>query len=128
MPATADHYSTAKKARETGLFAVLSKDLPGFAFGAIDVAGPDARGFLHSQLTNEVKALGAGQGNFSARVTRTGTLVRYFSLHQLPVSEQSVLKGEHFLLLLERDGIPSLSADLGKYSVVEDVALDDVSD
>jgi folate-binding protein YgfZ len=118
----------ARKARETGLFAVLGKDGPasGLAdLGAIAVSGADARSFLHSQLTNEVKALKPGEGNLSARVTRTGTLVRYFSLHNLPVSNAG--SGDQFLLLLERDGIAPLLADLGKYAVVEDVVLEDVS-
>jgi folate-binding protein YgfZ len=114
----------ARQARETGLLAVLSDQL-----GALDVAGPDAREFLHSQLTNEVHALQPGQGNLSARVTRTGTLVRYFSLHLLPPSNvESGLKGEHFLLILEREGIASLRADLEKFAIAEDVAFEDVSD
>src|SRR5437763_380268 len=121
----------ARQARETGLLAVLAGEL-----GALDVAGSDAREFLHSQLTNEVHALQPGQGNLSARVTRTGTLVRYFSLHLLPSSPspsqapagKSGLKGEHFLLVLERDGIASLRADLEKYAIAEDVAFEDVSD
>ena len=118
--------SNARQARATGLFAVLGAEL-----GALDVTGPDAREFLHSQLTNEVHALQPGQGNLSARVTRTGTLVRYFSLHLLPPSQsqggESGLKGEHFLLILEREGIAPLRADLQKYAIAEDVAFEDVS-
>ncbi|HYG73431.1 MAG TPA: tetratricopeptide repeat protein [Planctomycetota bacterium] len=113
-----------KKARATGLLAVLGKDGPasGIAdLGAIRVSGPDAAAFLHSQLTNEVKALKPGEGNLSARVTRTGTLVRWFSLHALP-------DNSGFLLLLEREGIPTLLADLGKYAIIDDVQLADVSD
>ncbi len=120
--ATLEHScELARKARKTGLFAELVE------LGAISVSGADARSFLHSQLTNEVKALKSGEGNMSARVTRTGALVRYFSLHALPPHPDLEIAGDHFLLLLERDGIPSLMADLGKYAVVEDVLLEDAS-
>src|SRR5258706_9310005 len=85
------------------------------------VTGADAATFLHSQLTNEVNALKPGEGNLSARVTRTGALLRYFSLHRLP-GEPS-----EFLLLLEAEGAKSLLAELGKFALIEDVALADVS-
>ena len=94
------------------------------AVGAIKVTGADAASFLHSQLTNEVNALKIGEGNLSARVTRTGALVRYFSLHNLPGDAAG------FLLLIEGDaerGVAGLLADLGKYAVVEDVNLEDVT-
>jgi len=122
-----DILNLVKKARATGLLAVLGKD--GAASGIVDlgairVTGSDAAVFLHSQLTNEVKALKPGEGNLSARITRTGTLVRWFSLHCI---DSAPLGKPHYLLLLEREGIPSLLADLGKYAIVDDVELADVS-
>jgi folate-binding protein YgfZ len=120
-------YETAKKARETGLFAELGKEGPGSGLadlGALMIAGNDAATYLHSQLTNEVNALKPGEGNLSARVTRTGNLMQYFSLHRLPQSESAPPR---FILILERSGIPSLRADLEKFAVADDVAFEDVS-
>src|SRR6185369_4439521 len=96
--------SPAQLARKSGLIAALG--LPGSeksaaSFGALRVSGSDAASFLHSQLTNEVNALKPGEGNLTARVTRTGTLVRYGSLHRLP-------DGATFLILLEREGVGAL--------------------
>ncbi len=108
-------FQHAKKARETGLFAWLD-------MGVLRVSGADAPTFLHSQLTNEVKALQPGEGNLSARVSRTGTLLRYFSLHRLYDSVPA------FLLLLERDGVAALRADLEKFAIADDVTFDDVTD
>ncbi len=122
--------SLIKNCRELGYIAVLRTNHDNNhdgtrIVGTIKVTGADATSFLHSQLTNEVKALKPGDGNLSARVTRTGTLVRYFSLHRLPEQPPA------FLLLLEdrdvRAGMESLLADLGKFAVIEDVTLDDVS-
>jgi folate-binding protein YgfZ len=122
----------ARSARKTALLAVLGKDGPksGIAdLGALLVSGADATSFLHSQLTNEVKALKAGEGNLSARVTRTGTLVRYFSLHAIPqaLTIRNSSAAQSFVLLFEREGIPSLTPDLGKFAVVEDVELAEIS-
>lgn len=116
--------SPAQLARKFGLIAALgihASENSAASFGALRVSGPDAATFLHSQLTNEVNALKPGEGNLTARVTRTGTLVRYGSLHRLP-------DGQSFLILLEREGVRGLIADLEKFAVVEDVSLADVSD
>lgn len=113
-----------KKVRQTALLAILGRDGPasGVAdLGAIRVSGSDAAAFLHSQLTNEVKALKPGEGNLSARVTRTGTLVRWFSLHCLP-------DGSGFVMLLEREGISSLQSDLEKFAIADDVTFENISE
>jgi folate-binding protein YgfZ len=118
-------FESAKKARETGLFAELGNDgsASGIAdLGAIMVAGNDAATFLHSQLTNEVNALKPGEGNLSARVTRTGNLVQHFSLHRL--SPDTPVR---FLILMEKSGMPSLRADLEKFAIADDVAFEEVS-
>ena len=115
---------SAKKARQTALLALLGRDGPGSGvadLGAVRVSGADAANFLHSQLTNEVEALKPGEGNLSARVTRTGTLVRWFSLHCLPDSAG-------FMLLLEREGIAPLRSDLEKFAIADDVTFEDVSE
>ena len=139
-------FNYAKKARETGLLAVLGANgsAPGIAsLGALLVSGADAGTFLHSQLTNEVNALKPGDGNLSARVTRTGTLVRHFSLHcisALPSLEKMIPGRESrdtetptpphpfYMLLLEREGIRSLQTDLEKYAIAEDVQFEVVTE
>ncbi|MFT7518893.1 MAG: folate-binding protein YgfZ [Kiritimatiellia bacterium] len=45
--------------------------------------GPDAAKFLHGQVTNDVVGLEVGQGNLSARVSRTGHLQAVFSVHRV---------------------------------------------
>jgi len=121
-----------KVCREDGFFAVLrarvhkddARDNSN-RLCAIKVTGSDAASFLHSQLTNEVKALQPGDGNLSARVRRTGTLVSYFSLHRMLDESPTfllVIEGEH----AEKE-TTSLLADLQKFAVVEDVELEDVS-
>ena len=119
----------SKKARQSGLFAVLGKDGPGSGIadlGLLRVSGADAASFLHSQLTNEVNALKPGEGNLSARVTRTGALLRYFSLHALPEKDDPQSHGG-FMLILEREGIASLQADLEKFAIADDVLFENVS-
>lgn len=127
----------AKKARQTALLALLGRDGPtsGVAdLGALQVSGADAAQFLHSQLTNDVKALKPGEGNLSARVTRTGTLVRWFSLHCLPCTAgfqpaRSEQAGSlQYILLLEREGIAPLCTDLEKFAIADDVNFEDVSE
>src|ERR1700759_1073227 len=106
--------SLCRKARETGFFALLGKDGScGVAkLGALTVTGGDATSFLHSQLTNDVKALKPGEGQDHARVSRTGALMRWFSLHHLPAPYPGLtpagFSNNGYLILVERDGIASL--------------------
>lgn len=90
------------------------------SLSALRVRGKDAGTFLHAQLTNEVNALKPGDGNLSARVTRTGSLVRYFSLHRLP-------RNGEFILLCDGGGAAALIADLQKFAAIEDVILEDIT-
>ena len=92
----------ASEAREVGFFAQLARTDTGMGLslpGAILAEGKDAARFLHSQVTNEVEALEPGKGNFSARVTRQGQLLHFFSLHRLPVAPGTP---DQFLLVLDR--------------------------
>ncbi|MCW8132264.1 MAG: tetratricopeptide repeat protein [Planctomycetota bacterium] len=119
----ADIQAYAKKARSTGLFASIGPAREGLGIadlGVLKIAGPDAAKFLHGQITNEVNALMPGEGNLNARVTRTGTLTRIFSLHRLPQETPA------FLILLDRDGVEGLRADLDGF-LFDDAAMDDAS-
>lgn len=112
----------AREARARALACWV--DAPGggpLDLGILEVAGPDAASFLHSQVTNEVKALVPGAGNLSARVTRSGHLVDVFSLHRLA-------EGSRFWLIAERSRVAALRADLDAFLFADDCALTDVSD
>jgi folate-binding protein YgfZ len=120
-------FQLASRARETGFHARLGRDAGGFGMavpGAIRVTGPDALGFMHSQVTNEVEGLSPGQGNLSARVTRTGQLVDFFSLHRLP----DCADGAVLILLIERERLSGLIEGLDKVLFSDDVRLEDVTD
>ena len=80
--------------RGEGLLAAWD-GVPGL--GAILVAGPEAASFLQTQLTSDVHRLSPGQGQWSARLTRTGALVAHFGLHRLPDRGQPFAS---FLILL----------------------------
>ena len=114
----------ARRVRETGLVARLDATGAGLAtLGAVRAHGRDVLSFVHSQVTNEVEALAPGQGNASARVTRQGQLVELFSLHRVPDEDTPAL-----LLLLERERVPELIADLDAVLFADQVELEDVSD
>ncbi len=114
----------ARAVRDRGLYARLGGDGSGLAsLGAIRASGPDALSFLHSQVTNEVEGLAPGQGNRSARVTRQGQLVELFTLHRLPDSAAPVV-----LMVLERERVPILMAELDAVLFADRVDLEDVSE
>jgi folate-binding protein YgfZ len=105
MPGTLEH---ARQARRDALVAVLDASAPTFGtakLGLLRAEGPDAASFLHSQLTNDVSGLEPGQGNLTARVSRTGHLEHLASLHR-----ELRRKEPHpsFLLLTERDRLQGL--------------------
>jgi len=93
--------------------------------GAILATGPDVVAFLHNQLTSDVKGMGPGDDQLSARLTRYGSLVNAFSLHRLPERGQPF---PAFLLVLPRSDCPALLADLERYVVTEEVLLEDATD
>jgi folate-binding protein YgfZ len=116
----------ARDVRETGLLARLGAGGSGLADpGAIRVTGPDALSFLHSQVTNDVEGLAPGRGNRSARVTRQGQLVELFSLHRLPDAEDGT---PVLLIVLERERVGALLADLDAVLFADRVELRDVSE
>lgn len=120
-------FSLAKQARSAGLFATVGvqrAQLGVADLGVLKVSGPDAAKFLHGQLTNEVEALKPGEGNLNARVTRTGTLTRVFSLHRLPEGSSAP---PAFLILLERDGVAGLKEDLDGF-LFDDASMQDASE
>ncbi len=80
----------------------------------LTVRGPDAAAFLHSQTTNDVRALEPGKGHASAAVDAKAHVVAAFSLHR---------RGDEFLLLVDaRRGAP-LAAHLEKHHIMEDLEI-----
>jgi len=120
--------SIAAKARRTGLFAVLDTrpDAAGPAsLGALRASGPDAATFLQAQVTNDVSGLRPGEGNLSARVTRTGHLVQVFSLHRLPTGGDDA---PAFMLLMERQAVGTVTRAFEEFLISDDVTLEDVTE
>ncbi|MDG2332976.1 MAG: glycine cleavage T C-terminal barrel domain-containing protein [Myxococcota bacterium] len=114
----------AREARRTGFLARLGGDDQGLgSLGAIQASGPDVLSFIHSQVTNEVEGLESGQGNYSARVTLQGKLVELFSVHRLDANGQPEI-----WMILERDRVASLLAELEVVLFADDVQLADVSE
>jgi folate-binding protein YgfZ len=123
-PSDARVRELAQAARETGLLSLLGPGGHGMTNpGAVLVQGPDAAQFLHSQLTNDVTSLEPGEGQYTARVTRTGHLRQLVSLHALP-GEQA----HGFLLLTEKDQAPDLLEALDDFHFTDDLTLSNVSD
>ena len=125
VPERAALAEQARAVRSQGLLAELGPPSSGLAnLGFLLAQGPDALTFLHSQVTNDVEGLQPGQGNRSARVSRQGQLAELFSLHRLADGEA----GPVVLLVLERERVPVLMADLDAVLFADRVELLDVSD
>lgn len=119
---------TARRIRERGLCAILNDGADGggpATVGALLATGPDAARFLHAQLTNDVEGLAAGEGNATARVTRTGHLIEIVSLHRLPTDVDGHAA---FLMLMERPAVARLAEELDQFLFADEVGLTDVSD
>ncbi|MAJ61793.1 MAG: hypothetical protein CBC48_18800 [bacterium TMED88] len=115
----------ARVVRAHGLLAKLGPPASGLGdLGFLLARGPDVLTFLHSQVTNDVEGLKPGQGNRSARVTRQGQLAELFSLHRLADEED----GPVVLLMLERERVQSLMAELDAVLFADRVELLDLSE
>ncbi|SVE63709.1 uncharacterized protein METZ01_LOCUS516563, partial [marine metagenome] len=82
----------------------------------IEVCGPDAAIFLHSQTTNDVQALDSGQGHASASLVPKAHLVATYSLHRLE---------DRYVLLGDSCRRQALGEHLEKYHVSEDLQIAD---
>ncbi|MDP6933938.1 MAG: hypothetical protein QGG40_13520, partial [Myxococcota bacterium] len=123
MPSPVNAMQLARDARAIGL-ASTEGGSDGLAdLGILQVRGRDAATFLHSQFTNDVSGLNPGEGNLSARVTRTGHLCSVMSLHALPDQDEPT-----FLLILERSEVQTLLTALDLFHFSEKLTLTDVSE
>lgn len=80
------------------------------------IQGQDAERFLNGQLTNDVLKLVSGNGQFSARVNRTGHLLYYGHL----IKKDS----KTFYFLCPKDFCKDLAEDLNKFIIMDEVEID----
>lgn len=82
------------------------------------VTGADRIRFLHGQVTNDVKSLGAGQGCYAALVTAKGKMESDLNLYCLP---------EEVLLDFEPGRAAAIARRLESFVVADDVQVVDVA-
>jgi folate-binding protein YgfZ len=87
--------------------------------GAIDVLGPDGAEYLQGQLTNDVEALGVGEGQYAALLDRKGHMQT--DLRVLRVGEDAIL------LDTEPQTKDAALRHLTMYSIGRDVQVADAS-
>ena len=85
----------------------------------IRVTGKDRVSFLQNMLSNDVKALQAGEGVWATLLTRKGALLADLVVYQL---------GDALLLEMEPEGLATAMESLSRYVVSEDVTLANTSD
>jgi folate-binding protein YgfZ len=86
-------------------------------YGLLQVAGADARAFLHAQLTNDIEHLPPGRARYAGWCTAKGRLLATFLV--IPFSGG-------FLLQLARDLVPSVQKRLSMFILRSKVTLTDV--
>ncbi|MDR3159530.1 MAG: folate-binding protein [Zoogloeaceae bacterium] len=93
--------------------------LPLPQFSLLEVAGGEARAFLHAQLTSDVRAPNITNAQFSAWCTAQGRMLANFILYSCPGAD-----GEETLRLLMRaDRLPEILQRLQKYVLRAKVRL-----
>ncbi|MGH9804423.1 MAG: aminomethyltransferase family protein [Candidatus Acidiferrales bacterium] len=85
----------------------------------LTAAGPDTRRYLHAMVTNEVKALEAGQGRYALQLNAQGQILA--DLYVLAMDDHVLLETDWALK-------EKLRAVLEKYIIADDVELADRSD
>ena len=88
-------------------------------YAYIVVSGKDRASYLQGLLTNDIAALGPGQGCYAAYLTAQGRMIADLWVYEL---------GDVMLLRLLRDVKPAVLARLDQFIFSEDVQLGDVSD
>jgi tRNA-modifying protein YgfZ len=88
--------------------------------GLLVVAGADAADYLQGQLTNDIEALGPGEGCYSALLDRKGRMQADMRVLRLDDAE--------LWLDLEPQALPAALRHLTMYSVGREVTVEDRSD
>ena len=92
-------------------------------YGLLFVTGKDATSFLHSQLTNDINELKAGDGQFSCLLDRKAHVQAYFHIYR-----DSKPLGQSFYIIVEKDQINRLVQSLEQYRFAAEVEFIDKSD
>jgi len=87
-------------------------------YGLLQVAGADARAFLHAQLTNDVEHLAPGMARYAGWCTAKGRLLATFLVVPRP---------DGFLLQLSRDLVPAVAKRLSMFILRSKVKITDVT-
>jgi folate-binding protein YgfZ len=87
--------------------------------GKLLVRGSEALDYLQGQLTNDVEALGPGDGCYAALLDRKG--------HMQGDMRVAVLAPEEIWLDTEPEALPAVTGHLGMYKVGRDVEIEDVT-
>lgn len=87
--------------------------------GRLKLTGRDRVPFLHGMITNDVKGLKEGQGNYAALITAQGQTLADLKVYCRP---------DHLLLDLEPGLTEKVCATLNRYLISEDVNLQDVTE
>jgi len=87
-------------------------------YGLLEVAGADARAFLHAQLTNDVEHLAPGMACYAGWCSAKGRLLATFLV--VPVADG-------FLLQLSRDLVPAVAKRLSMFVLRSKVKISDAT-
>src|ERR1044072_7161474 len=87
-------------------------------YGLLAVTGPEARAFLHAQLTNDIQGLRPDQSVFAGWCTAKGRLLATMRVIPSP---------EGFLLQLARDIAPAVAKRLSMFILRSKVKITDES-
>lgn len=80
------------------------------------LTGPDRAAYLQGLLTNDIKAIGAGEGCYAAYLTPQGRMISDMRLHEL---------GDGLLMTLPGSTVDLVRDRLERFIFTEDVAIDD---
>ncbi|MEK6245443.1 MAG: folate-binding protein [Pseudomonadota bacterium] len=87
-------------------------------YGLLHVAGEDARGFLHAQLTNDIENLAPGAARYAGWCSAKGRLLATFLVVPSP---------DGFLLQLSRDLVPGVAKRLSMFILRSKVKIADAT-
>src|SRR5689334_23569888 len=82
--------------------------------GKLALTGPDAKTFLHGQVTNDIEGLTPGHGCYAAFLTHKGKMLGDLRVFDL---------GDELLLSCERAGLQELFNMIRRYKLGADVEL-----
>jgi len=108
-----DAAAELRATRDGGIVAPLGH------LGLIACSGADAQTFLHSQLSNDVKQLGAERSEYAAYNSAKGRMLANFLLWR---------EGEAYYLELARSLLPALQKRLAMFVLRAKVKLEDASE